>query len=304
LIDPGSCVPPKEWKAELRKFWLEVAKRPELPAPARPRYTIAEALKIVDAAAAVDPRLALMLWLAPNQRLGQVARVHRSNVDLTRGDDGVVRISTKGKKMGAVIHLTPAERQVLDAAMQGGYLRDLEASFTKGEIADYPLFPSGQLAGGRVLRRGRPSDPEKPPSWRAPDAPVATVARHASATVVARKTIGDWFELAEVKAEIKKVPGRAAYGVRRAFVDAGKALKISREGLTALGGWADPQMADRIYAETEATYARDEARDVRAKIRGEVVRSTAAESPSIESAENGLNVKQTSNGTEEALNAV
>jgi hypothetical protein len=40
-----------------------------------------------------------MLWLAPNQRLGRVARVHRSNVDLTRGDDGVVRIPTKGKKL-------------------------------------------------------------------------------------------------------------------------------------------------------------------------------------------------------------
>lgn len=266
LIEPGACVPPKNWKEELRGFWLETSKRPELPKPKRLRYSIEEALKIVDAAAAIDPRLALMLWLAPNQRLGQVSRAHRSHVDLANDE---VRIPSRGKKRGAVIAMTPAERAVLDTALAIGYLRELEAAFVRGEIADYPLFPSGQLPGGRVLRRGVPSDPDKPPSWRAPDVPTASVDRHATATTVARKTIADWFDAAELKAGVKKMSGRGAYGVRRAFVDAGKELKISREGLTSLGGWSDPQMADRIYADEEQRYARNEARDVRAKIRGE-----------------------------------
>ena len=39
--------------------------------------------------------------------------------------------------------------------------------------------------------------------------------------------------------------------------------------LVAHGGWTDSQMPDRIYADQEADHARDEARDVRAKIRGE-----------------------------------
>ena len=44
---------------------------------------------------------------------------------------------------------------------------------------------------------------------------------------------------------------------------------ISREGLQQHGGWADTQMPDRIYADQQAGYAQDEARDIRAIIRGE-----------------------------------
>ena len=292
LIAPGACVPPKNWKEELRTYWLEVSASAELPQPKRPRYTTDDALRIVDAAAAVDPRLALMLWLAPNQRLGQVARVRRSNVSLETNE---VRIPTKGKKRGAVIDMTPGERAVLDLALSVGYLRELEAAYQRKELTEYPLFPAGQLPGGRVLRRGFASASDKPASWRAPDSPVATVARHASAGIVARKTISDWFDAAEAKAEVPKVAGRGPYGVRRTFVDAGKALKISREGLTALGGWADPQMADRIYAAEEQRYARQEARDVRARIRGE---------PLSVSGENGHNHQPTTNSADDAQHRV
>jgi len=68
---------------------------------------------------------------------------------------------------------------------------------------------------------------------------------------------------------VPKVKGRAAYGLKRQSIDAAKAAGISREGLQRLGGWVDTQMADQVYADQEAGYARDEARDVRAKIRGE-----------------------------------
>lgn len=117
----------------------------------------------------------------------------------------------------------------------------------------------------------------------------------ATATAIQRRTIGEWFEQAEAKAGVTKQDGRGPYGVRRTFVDAGKALRISREGLTALGGWADPQMADRIYAEEEQRYAQREARDVRARIRGEPLR---------ESGENGDNYQQTSNSRSQAEAAV
>ena len=70
-------------------------------------------------------------------------------------------------------------------------------------------------------------------------------------------------------AGIASVPGRGAYGLRRAAVDAAKALGISREALKEHGGWADTQIPDRIYADQEAEFARDEARAVREQIRGE-----------------------------------
>ena len=81
--------------------------------------------------------------------------------------------------------------------------------------------------------------------------------------------IDDWFKQAEVIANVPHIPGRGAYGMKRQSVDAAKALGISREGLQRLGGWRTTQMADQIYADQTADYARDEARDVRAKIRGE-----------------------------------
>jgi len=67
----------------------------------------------------------------------------------------------------------------------------------------------------------------------------------------------------------RSVKGRGAYGLKRQSVDAAKAAGISREGLQRLGGWTDTQMPDRVYADQEADYARDEARQIRAKIRGE-----------------------------------
>ena len=98
---------------------------------------------------------------------------------------------------------------------------------------------------------------------------VATVARHGSANAIDRSVIDGWFHDAERKAEVPVIKGRAAYGLRRAAVDAAKAAKISREGMQEHGGWVDNQMPDRIYADQEREYAREEARDVRAKIRGE-----------------------------------
>ncbi len=75
--------------------------------------------------------------------------------------------------------------------------------------------------------------------------------------------------LAESRAEVDYAKGRSLYGLRRAAVDGAKALGASREGLKALGGWADTQMPDRIYADQDAGYARDEARELRKQIRGE-----------------------------------
>ncbi len=52
------------------------------------------------------------------------------------------------------------------------------------------------------------------------------------------------------------------------MVDAALGDKISPKGLQAHGGWSDPQTPLKIYAEHEASYARGEAKGIRAKIRG------------------------------------
>jgi integrase len=244
LIPAGACVAPRTWKAQLRTDWLELSGERAVPDPKRPRHTLDEMRRILAVADQVDPRFALVMALGAELRIGQVLRCRRTDLDL---EHATVTVMGRGHKGGAVVKLTAGQLRVATHALAEGYLRELER-----HCPDYPLFPAGQLPGGRKM-----------------EDPVATVARHATAPALSRSVIDGWFHEAERVAEVPTVAGRAAYGLRRAAVDAVKAAHISREGLQAHGGWADTQMPDRIYADQQMGYAQDEARDARAKIRGE-----------------------------------
>jgi len=208
---------------------------------ARPRHTLEESRQILAVAWGVDPRFGLLMYLGAELRLGQVRRARRSDLDHAAG-----RFTSPGtgKKRGEVVYLTDGQRAAVERAMNG-YLREVE-----GRHPDYPLFPAGQLKGGRsgegVLRDS-----------------------HVEARPVNTTTLRRWFQEAERLAGVPHVKGRGYYGLRRAAVDGAKAEGISREGLQKIGGWTDSQMPDAIYADQEATYAREEAARVRAKIRGE-----------------------------------
>jgi hypothetical protein len=96
------------------------------------------------------------------------------------------------------------------------------------------------------------------------------VDRHGiDAKPVGRTAILKWFRKAEELAKVRHVAGRGAYGLRRVAVDAAKERHISREGLKSLGGWTDTQVPDSIYADQDAGYARAEAAQIRAQMRGE-----------------------------------
>jgi hypothetical protein len=271
LIDEGAAVAKAHWKDELRSYWLEAAKKPELPTPHRPRHTIEEFRAILRASWKADRRLGLLLEIGAEQRLGQVTRVHRSMVsdDFTR-----IRIPSRGQKRGAMLHLTPAQTAAVRFEVTTGYLSDLEAARSSRAIADYPLFPAGQMPGGRS------------------GAPKATVERHAAAKPMDRRTIVSLFAEAERAAGVAHVKGRGAYGLRRVAVDEAKLRKISRDAMREHGGWSDNQMPDTVYADQESERFRDEARDVRADIRGE---------SSGEKDENG---QQTTNTASEAESGV
>lgn len=243
-IPAGACVASRKWKQELRTDWLELSGERALPDPERPRHSLDEMRKVLAVAGKVDPRFELAMALGAELRLGQVIRCRRPDVSL---EHRTLTVRGKGHKMGTVVHLTDGQMRVLTRALEHGYLRVLER-----HLADYPLFPAGQLPGGRKM-----------------EDPVATLARHGDAPAISRSVLDEWFHEAERLAEVPTVPGRAAYGLRRAAVDAAKAAGISREGLQQHGGWKDTQMPDRIYADQQADYARDEARTIRAHIRGE-----------------------------------
>jgi integrase len=248
LIPPGAGVMPRNWKEEFKKDWLELTGARTLPTPSRPRHSLDEMRRIMAAAGKVDPRLELALVLGAEQRLGQVIRARRPDIDL---EHATFTVYGRGHKQGEVVKLTGGQMRVIMHHLEKGYLRELEK-----EAPDYALFPAGSLINAR------PKDPEKAD-------PHATVRKHSNADAITRDRLDDWFHDAERIAEVPVIKGRAAYGLRRQSVDAAKAAGISREGLQRLGGWKDTQMPDQIYADQEAGYAREEARDVRAKIRGE-----------------------------------
>lgn len=261
IIPPGACVPPKNWKELFLEDWLTIA-GPDAPTePERPRHSLEDMRKLIAAAGRVDPRFELLMALGAELRLGQVIRARRSDLDLSHR---TLTIRGRKNKRGVVVKLTDGQMRAVDRALhpETGYLRELEQT-----AADYPLFPSGQMPGGRAHARGFGSRADS--KWRVPDHPVATVERHAAAPALDRSVIDDWFRETEELAGVAHIPGRGAYGLRRRSVDEVKKLGISREGLQASGGWTDTQMPDRIYADQQQEYAQNEAAEARAKVRGE-----------------------------------
>lgn len=252
LIDERACIAPTHWKRELHAFWQESTGGRAYEVQ-RPRHTLAESRAILAAAAAIDVRLELLLAVGAELRAGQVERCRRS--DLTVDDAGHparLRVPGSGKKGGAVVEFTDGQRAVVAAALATGYLRALEAAHRAGTLADYLLFPSGQLRGGR---KG--------------EDPVALVAVHRLERRLAKKTLLDWFHEAEARARVTPVAGRAFYGLRRAAVDFALAADVSKHGLKQLGGWSDTQVPEQIYADQEAALHRGEATTLRGAFRGE-----------------------------------
>ncbi len=242
-IAPSACVASRRWKAELREYWTQVAKQP-IPEPTRPRYTLEEMRKILAAAPLVDPRFALLVALGAELRLGQVRRARRSDIDT---EQRTFTARGAGKKKGTIVELTRGQWAAWEAAVgPGGYLEELER-----QLPDYYLFPQGKLPG---RKKGHP---------------LADPARHGRGSYIEARTVGIWWEDAELKAKVSHVRGRLAYGVRRVAVDAVAELGISDPALMAHGGWTDPDVPRTVYAERNAKHARAEAARLRAQVRGE-----------------------------------
>jgi hypothetical protein len=242
-IPPVAWLPWKHWKEEVREDVGDVE-------VFRPRFTLDEMRALLRTARHVDPRWDLLLQLGAGLRLGQVVRAQRSWLDRLKGQLNLRRAGRKHKK-GAVRMLTAGQLAAFDDAVgPDGYLFALEQQYLSAGV-DYPLWPDGALP-------------------RRHDGRVYTTARHATRGCTNGRTLQTFFVANEVLAGIVHQEGRGWTGLRRVTVDQGKEAKISREALKELGGWADTQMADRIYTDEELQAPRDEARELLAKIRGEV----------------------------------
>ena len=242
-------IAPDDWRAAIVADWKGAKKTQRDPVPSRPRHTIEEMRKILAAAAEVDPRMDLLLALGAELRLGQVRRARRSDLDVEAKTFTVVG---SGHKRGTVVDLTPGQVATVQRAL-GGFLAPLEAEFlAKG--TDYFLFPGGKLRRWRV--KGDAPEFGKGEGWQAP---------------VSRNWVIKMFHRVAKAAGVRKVRGLAAYGIRRVSTDGALAEKISESGLQELGGWTNSKMPHDVYRENQNRAGRAEARDVKAKVRGEVV---------------------------------
>lgn len=249
LIPHDAGHAPDDWKADLVKFWKGETKSKRDPVVSRPRHTPEEITKIVAAAHTVDPRFGLLCELAVEYRLGQAVRSMRSDLDL---EAGTFTIHGAGTKQGEVVLLTAGQLAAARAALDG-ILAPLERRYQAGELADYPLFPAGYVRfrdshGRDRVRLGTLRQPLRPASenW----------------------VIANWHASEDV-AKVPRVKGRAAYGGRRARLDETLKHKPSDSGLQAAGGWSTTKIPLEVYRDESNRLGREEARTIRAKLRGE-----------------------------------
>lgn len=248
LIPPVAWLPWEHWRTELQEDIEEIGEQAIVVQ--QPRYTTEELRALLRTAKDVDPRWDLMLQLGAGLRLGQVARARRSCLTLETGLFDLRTVGRKHKK-GAARLLTPGQvREFWRATAPGGYLHELERAYLEHGV-DYPLFYGMALAR---KTRGRKSTTAASKAQRAP---------------LSTGTLRDMLAANEFLAGVAHLPGRGWTGLRRVTVDLAKKERISRDALKELGGWADTQMADRIYADDDLRPAREEARDALARIREE-----------------------------------
>lgn len=248
-IPPVAWLPWKSWRQQVVEDLEEVGEVARVVA--RPRYTIEELRALLRTAKDVDPRWELLLTLGVGLRLGQVVRAMRNCVEL---DSGLFDLRKLGRKhkLGAARLLTDGQRETLRRALgPDGYLHALEQQYLE-DGTDYPLFYGHALAR---KGKGRAS---------------TTAASKAQRPPLDRATLADFLAANEVLAVVPHLHGRGWTGIRRAMVDYAKMLRVGRDAMKEAGGWADTQMPDRIYADTEQTPAREEARGAFAQMLGEV----------------------------------
>lgn len=257
---------PSSWKADVTKHWCGETGSARAPLPERPRYTLDE-LQAILAKTDFDPRFFLCIHLAIGLRPGQVARVLRSDLELPpvdwdapneASDYGVMHVAGAGKKGGVTTDLTRSQRRAIDDALTAdGYLATVEAERLSGARKDYPLFPSGYARGRVGFLRGK-------------DRKIGLGAK----VDWSRSCSGAWlrksWRVAEARAGIPHILGRATYGQRRLTVDIAKAMGLSPSAIQDVGGWTNSKMPLEVYAEGQNKVGRREARPVRAHILGEV----------------------------------
>jgi hypothetical protein len=262
-LGPDVLLPMIKWREKLKDEWSKITG--ERRRPNRPRHSAEELHRLFETmhAADVDPRFALAFDLGGEQRIGQVLRCRRSDIELpvleddkvarmSVGDLGVLRVRSSGHKRASPVMLTIAQRAAVDAALSG-YLSDYEAAYTAGEIRDYYLFPAGRFRAGKAKLVHEP----KP---------------------LTRDAALGMFRDLEAAAGVASIKGRGWYGVRRASTDLCEDVEQDERVLNAITGHKDSTVRRGVYQDGERPEVLKQAALTREKVRRRTT-PVASESP-------------------------
>lgn len=246
-IPSTACLPTKQWRAKLKAEWEHITG--EQAKPQRPRHTPDELRRLFEHMhdAAVDPRFALAFDLGGEQRIGQVLRSRRSDLELPPYDAaagvgalGLLRVRGNDKKPTQPVYLTAEQREAVERAL-AGYLSRCEQAWRTGELEDYWLFPAGRFKQGR--------------------------AKVGVAKPLTRDAALKMFHELEQVAKVPPVPGRGWYGVKRVATDLAEDVEKDERVLNAITGHRDSATRRQIYQEGERPEVLIRAAETRAKVR-------------------------------------
>jgi hypothetical protein len=198
-----------------------------------------------------DPRVAMVVEIGAELRPGQVLRAMRSHLDLApvgafrQGRFHGAKLG-RGEKRGQDLDLHPETRARIDYALEVGYLSELEAAYQRGEIEDYPLYPSGKLVDGRV--------------------PLERVKRYPTRHLHRTNATKMWHAYTE-RIGVPYLEGRALYGLQRVLTDTAADESSDDRVLNALTGHKDSSTRKKFYMDMEREEDRAEAAVVRRRMR-------------------------------------
>jgi len=225
--------------------------------PRQPRFTSAEADRIVASAWDVDPRFRLMIALMDDSVVRRVAliRTWRSAIDRPlnmppSAEDAphgwIVFPAMKGQP-AVPWFLTAFQRREIDMALTT-HLSELERLY-QSDDRDYPLFPAARMYE-KAREERRPINPTMPGAYRP----------------VGEGLTEKWLRAAEREAGIEHVPGRLWHGLRRTASD----VVYDAAGLSVLttaGGWQNQTTPGKVYVGKARNRDRAVARNVMEKKR-------------------------------------
>lgn len=251
----------KLWREQFHREWEQYTGT--RISKSTPRHSAEEITRIFAALghSDVDPRIALAIELGAEARLGQVARLMRSSVDLSpigAFQLGRLVVHGSGKKLGVVRDLTPEERGAIDRALEG-YLRDLEEAYQDGLRDDYPMFPAGRLrydiSPSRLPRRQHTSTPVRRAKLSGSNAPMND------------RTLNDLFHALERAAKVTPIPGRGWYGIRRRATDVYEDYEKDERVLNDQTGHKKSETRREVYQEREREVIRAKSAETRRNVR-------------------------------------